>query len=755
MNAAKKIPQTLLAYLLCCIGTELSGQSAVGKQPVTVADTVTMTLPGDRSYLNTYEPTGELVKYSPDRRRFAFVTQKGNLEKNTVEYALFVFNTADVFSGRAPQSIVSMASSSNGEAISQLTWLADNTRILFVGENPGERPQLYAINTKTRKLQKLTNHPNGVVEYASDPQGRRILCVAKPTLPPVMTDDMLEGGFFVTTQDWTQIYTNKHYPWDTRRELFITSIKDGISTRVGGVIDLFPEPNAIPNVTVSPDGRFAIVRSYVVNPPKSWFVYRHESLRDLLDSPLCRSGNGGYCPEQFLLADLERRTLEPLIDAPILGWYKGSRTVYGWSADGSSILLLNTFLPAEKLNTAPSEELFFAAEITLPARDVKVISKASEPYKIESVYWDQSEHQFVAVAVPGSDLRSLLFRRNRDEWHISKMTKLPAAEARLSVKLEEDMNSPPQLVAIDSGKNKKALLLDLNPQFRDLSFGRVELFNWKAVDGHEVVGTLYYPPDYTPGRRYPLIIQTHGFSTHRFWIDGPFTTAFAAQPLANQGFVVLQTNMGVVTAAKEIYAAFDSPREAPRELASYEGAIQELALRGIIDRERVGLIGFSRTVYHVLYALAHSKYKFGAAVIADGANFGYLNCLLFLPKQLCERVNEGPPFGATLLNWIKNVPTFNLDKVDAPLLLQSIQGPLGEFEVYSGLRWLNKPAELLNFYPEGDHVLVRPRQRLASQQATVDWFRFWLKGEEDPQRQKAQLYHRWREMQIKQESRGR
>jgi hypothetical protein len=87
-----------------------------------------------------------------------------------------------------------------------------------------------------------------------------------------------------------------------------------------------------------------------------------------------------------------------------------------------------------------------------------------------------------------------------------------------------------------------------------------------------------------------------------------------------------------------------------------------------------------------------------------------------------------------------------LDKIRTPILLQSILAPLGEWEVYAGLHWLKKPVELLNFYPEGVHELVRPQQRYLSQQSVVDWYCFWLNGEEDPDPAKAEQYKRWREL---------
>jgi len=147
----------------------------------------------------------------------------------------------------------------------------------------------------------------------------------------------------------------------------------------------------------------------------------------------------------------------------------------------------------------------------------------------------------------------------------------------------------------------------------------------------------------------------------------------------------------------------------------------------------------------VLYALTHSRYRFAAATAADGIDFGYGNCVFFAHTQAtCAKINGGLPYGDSLEAWRKMAINFNLDKITAPLLLQSILAPLGEWEIYSGLRWLQKPTELLNFYPEGVHALVKPGQRMTSQQATVDWFCFWLKDEEDADQAKAEQYKRWR-----------
>ncbi len=63
----------------------------------------------------------------------------------------------------------------------------------------------------------------------------------------------------------------------------------------------------------------------------------------------------------------------------------------------------------------------------------------------------------------------------------------------------------------------------------------------------------------------------------------------------------------------------------------------------------------------------------------------------------------------------------------------------------SGERGFHKPVELV-MLKTGEHEITNPAERLASQGGSVDWFRFWLQGYEDPDPAKADQYKRWREL---------
>jgi len=729
-------------------------QGSAVRLPVRVADAIEMTQVGYSRNPADYRSHDNVVEFSLDRSKFVFVTQKGNLKNNTVEFSLLVFQTVDAFKSPTPEVVATLASSSNRAAITKLDWLPDNDTIMFLGEQPGETPQVYRVNCRTKKMERLTNHPTPIITYAISDGGDRLVYIAPPKLPSPLSEEMLQHGFAVTSQNWLEIYSDRFSGFDTRMEIFVKTSAMKAARQIGGILDLDTWVNT--EVNLSPNGRYALVAGWVNDPPKIWAEYKADILSGSVSTP-CAIGKGGNCPREYLLIDLDKETISPLINAPLLPLNPKYLSLGAWT-QRNSVLLVNALLP---LDTGDPDQQnrrranIYVAEVEAPSREIAEIAERQTPLPSRFILSDPAASRIVTRPLASADGLPLEFRNDGKNWKIKQLSsEADVAAKQLLVTLEQDLNSPPRLTATDPRTGRKNALLDLNPQFARLTFGRVDVFRWKTKDGHAVAGTLYYPPNYSAAEKYPLVVQTHGYSREHFWIDGPYSTGFAAQPLANEGFVVLQMDMGdpdIKDSYKEVEDTLSSSQEGPRAVDAYEAAIDELDRRGLIDRRRVGLTGFSRTAYHVLYALTHSSYNFGAAIVADGANFGYVNCVFFsgvgerddlIP---CEKMNGGgPPYGDSLAGWAKAAPTFNLDKVVAPVLLQASTSPLVEWEIYAALKWLKKPVELLNFYPAGEHELVRPWQRITSQQTAVDWYCFWLKDKEDPDPAKAEQYKRWR-----------
>jgi hypothetical protein len=96
-------------------------------------------------------------------------------------------------------------------------------------------------------------------------------------------------------------------------------------------------------------------------------------------------------------------------------------------------------------------------------------------------------------------------------------------------------------------------------------------------------------------------------------------------------------------------------------------------------------------------------------------------------------------------------PGFNVAKSHTPLRITVLKPRLllGDWEWFEALSLLSKPVEMV-MMQDGKHVLQKPWQRMISQQGNVDWFTFWLKGQEDPDPAKADQYARWRHMRDQQ-----
>jgi len=231
---------------------------------------------------------------------------------------------------------------------------------------------------------------------------------------------------------------------------------------------------------------------------------------------------------------------------------------------------------------------------------------------------------------------------------------------------------------------------------------------------------------------------------HEFITDAPYTTSFAPQSLADAGFVVLLAKYPIDDKIPD--AEFPGGMtEAYNWMGMVESAIDLLSSEGLIDKDRVGIVGFSRTSWLTDFTLSHSSYHFQAASSADSGIYtytGYARSLDMGALLAYEDEMGGPPYGETFKNWVAYAAPFNASHIHAPLLMEYTRVEAA-YELFTLLNRQGKPVELY-FYPNGHHPLDTPFERVSSLQRNVDWFRFWLQGYERPNPEDPEQYVRWR-----------
>jgi len=711
------------------------------KRPVSVVDSIqsTMTTLDDYRFPSGVFSLSSLARFSPDGKKFIVVLRKGNLEKNINEYSMLLFRVDEVFQSPKSQVLLKMASSSNREAIKDVMWLDDNDTIAFLGENPGETRQLYTFNVRTGILRKRSHAKSNIASFSMSAKGDKFAIVAEEPVTTIFDEQAQRDGFVVSKEDWlTDLLLAQRGGLYGNAQLLFQS-GDGPS-RGMEIVDRISEWSTV-KPFLSPDGKYIVIALQAADIPASWQDYSDTGIRKLAERKPARTGYWRYSQlRRYVLVDTATGRSHVLMNSPL----GGGAPDLAWSPDSHSVAISDVYLPLDEIDANERkirQSTSFAVEVNVRSGGVVKITQE----KVKVLGWDARKNRviFEALTTDGTQQPGprVTFEKHGEVW--SKVAREESDDGRPMIVQEEDINAPPRVFAIDPSTRRKVELLDLNPQFKDLKFGKVEEIKWKATDGHEVSGGLFYPVDYVKGKRYPLVIQTHGWEPDKFMIDGPFPTGFAAQELAGKGIMVVQCDEGVGI------GYIGTSKEALGEAAAFEGVIDYLDKKDMIDRERVGIIGFSRTVFHVKYTLTHSKYPFAAAAVTDGFDGAYTTYLLAGPLagDNFEGVNGGSPFGEGLKLWVERSPEFGLEKIQTPLRIVSENRgvTLIDYAWYSASVRLGKPVEMV-IMPDGEHYLRKPWERMIDSQGNVDWFCFWLKSEEDPNPSKTAEYNRWKEM---------
>jgi dipeptidyl aminopeptidase/acylaminoacyl peptidase len=325
----------------------------------------------------------------------------------------------------------------------------------------------------------------------------------------------------------------------------------------------------------------------------------------------------------------------------------------------------------------------------------------------------------------------------------------------------------PEIFLFHRGQDSVQILSKLNPQIDDLSLAPMQQIQWTTSTGYQVDGYLFTPPGYQNGVRYPLVIQTKPDKGQFVCDTGQnHYPSFAPQPMAAAGMMYLIRTIPTTWKQKDEEDHYPAGYpggigEAAFQADVWESAVKTLDHRGLIDPDKVGIIGFSRSGWYTTFALTHSQIHYRAATITDNVQYGLAEYWLLRRAAVLrgsDTIYGGPPFGATLKNWLDYSISFNVDKIHTPVLMEEIgygtayddvrAPPLNlaiHWDLFVDLNRLKRPVELY-FYPHEVHQPDHPRARLATLQRNLDWYRFWLQGYERPDPEDPDQYVRWRSL---------
>jgi dipeptidyl aminopeptidase/acylaminoacyl peptidase len=296
--------------------------------------------------------------------------------------------------------------------------------------------------------------------------------------------------------------------------------------------------------------------------------------------------------------------------------------------------------------------------------------------------------------------------------------------------------SPPRLVAVDLATGRVRELLDPNRALRGKVVTDVRRLEWDVAPGRTGTGVLLTPP----GRRdapTPLFITYYrclGF------LKGGEGGEWPIASLVQAGFAVACVN---ALPSKGSQDALDSYRDAQ---AAIEALVARLGREGEIDPRRIAMGGFSFGSEVTMWMLTRTKLLRAASIASPQIEPAYywMNAMRGRdqPELLASVWGIGPP-GTSPERWALVSPAASADRVDAPLLIQySEQEARLNPELQARLSRSAAPVELYAF-PDEAHFKVQPVHQWQAMERNLDWLRYWILGEVDPDPAKALQHERW------------
>ena len=273
----------------------------------------------------------------------------------------------------------------------------------------------------------------------------------------------------------------------------------------------------------------------------------------------------------------------------------------------------------------------------------------------------------------------------------------------------------------------------LNDEIEQLDLGRAQRVTWRGPNGHLEDGVLTYPPDYRPGRKYPLVLRIHGGPTEASIISfEPFY-----QLAASHGYLVFAPNYRGSNDLGNAYehAVYNDASIGPgKDVMAGIRAVQAL---GIVDTHRIGISGWSYGGLLTSWLEGHSNI-WKAAVAGAAVNDLVVDYAIAddIDADAISFAGGSPYKGNSLGLWARHSPITYFKNIRTPTLIlcnvYDVRVPIVEsYEMYHALRDNGVPVKFYA-YPSTGHLPNGPVRLADAYRKWLAWFDAYLHPENQP-----------------------
>jgi dipeptidyl aminopeptidase/acylaminoacyl peptidase len=623
---------------------------------------------------------------SPDGTQIVFVRSDADWRANKRIAHIW---RAIVATGETTQ----MTAGADGESTPR--WSPDGRAVAFLTKRSGDEvAQIYLLPASGGEATRLTTHASAPTTLAWTPQGDGILFLApEPKTAAEKARERVKDDVFPYDEDFKQTRL-----W--RVEVPPTTFGSGEPATTGHITRLTSGDFSVTAFSIAPDGRI---------------------LHQRAPSPLL----GAQDRSELWIMSADGKGARALTSNAI------TEVAPALSPDGTSVLF--TAGADARLESYHTSRVFV---VPVTGGAPRVVTPAAFIHDIERAEWSKDGKAILFVANLG--VRSEIFTMpaaggapkalTAGDHTVLGWNYFEGPDASV-FGLDETTNAG-DLYVLRAGGPAHRVTHVFDGLAREFRLPRAEVVSWAGADGVRIEGLLYYPLDYVPGTRVPLVVQTHGgpASSDRFGFGG-----WASYPpiLAAKGYAVLKPNYRGSTGYGDAFLRDMVGHYFQNAHLDVLAGVDAMIARGIADPDRLVKMGWSAGGHLTNKVITFTDRFKAASSGAGGANW------VSLYAQSDVRSYRTPWFGGTPwqagapldVYWDQS-PIRHVSNVKTPTLFlvgeKDPRVPLAQsIEMYQALKSLGVPTRLY-VAPREPHAWSELRHQLFKINAELEWFERWV-----------------------------
>ena len=529
-----------------------------------------------------------------------------------------------------------------------------------------------------------------------------IVQLATPAIPVVYKTNEGDGDMFVGVTD---IGNRIESQWTntTKKDIYAISVKNGAAKLVRKDLLGIISPSYL-----SPAGKYIM---WYDSKAKNYFVYDGDSVRNITSKI------------KLPLYDEEYDSPDEPPPYGMMGWGEHDSAVYIY--DRYDIWRVDPLMTGKPENVIEGNGRKKKITNRYIKTDMEERFLSSGKKLLLRTFNDQTKKgglSFIVLGIPNIKHGG----RTTEEGNYSYGTPLKARDTLSFVYTKENFNESPDIYINEDLKTERKLS-SINPQQKEYNWGTAELYKWKTFQGKRSEGILYKPEDFSPAKKYPLILYFYEKLSDGLYVYHP------PSPTASRLNISFFVSRGYLVFAPDITYTIGHPAKSAYDFIV--SAAKDLAKHKWVDSQNIGIQGQSWGGIQVAQLITMTdmfKAAWAGAPVANMTSaYGGIRWETGLNRQFQYEKTQSR-IGATLWEkpnlYIENSPLFHLPKVKTPLVIMAndADGAVPWYqgiELFTAMRRLDKKVWLLNYNGEAHNVMQRKNRKdlQIRQQQYFDW----------------------------------